>query len=174
MAALKEPVKIFIVQSLACFETPQQVADAVMQRFGIEIDRRQCENYDPTKFAGRNLSKKLKDLFERTRKDFKENIEDIPIANKAFHFKELQQIYNEYTKNKVMKTKVLKQAQGLIQMGSGGSSGLSEKDQIEIEMKRLELEKLKREVNPPETRPPEEDYKISLNPDEEIPNEPIL
>jgi hypothetical protein len=25
MAALKEPVKIFIVQSLACFETPQQV-----------------------------------------------------------------------------------------------------------------------------------------------------
>ncbi|TCB76774.1 DUF2280 domain-containing protein [Acinetobacter sp. ANC 4177] len=54
MAALKEPVKMFIVQSLACFDTPQQVADAVMQRYGIEIDRRQCENYDPTKFAGRN------------------------------------------------------------------------------------------------------------------------
>lgn len=69
MAALKEPVKIFIVQSLACFETPQQVADAVQQRFGIEVDRRQCEGYDPTKYTGRNLSKKLKDLFERTRKD---------------------------------------------------------------------------------------------------------
>ena len=174
MAALKEPVKIFIVQSLACFDTPQQVADAVQQRFGIEIDRRQCEGYDPTKFSGRNLSKKLKDLFDRTRKDFKENVEDIPIANKAFHFKELQQMYGDYTKNKVMKAKVLKQAQGLIQMGSGGSSGLSEKEQIEIEMKRLELEKLKREVNPPKTRPPEEDYKISLNPDEEIPDEPIL
>ena len=174
MAALKEPVKMFIVQSLACFETPQQVADAVMQRYGIEIDRRQCENYDPTKYAGRNLSKKLKDLFDRTRKDFRENIEDIPIANKAFHFKELQQMYGDYTKNKVMKAKVLKQAQGLIQMGNAGSSGLSEKEQIEIEMKRLELEKLKREINPPETRPPEEDYKISLNPDEEIPNEPIL
>ena len=174
MATLREPIKIFIVQSLACFDTPQQVADAVKQEFGIEIERQQVASYDPTKSTGKNLSKKLKDLFERTRKDFKENIEDIPIANKAFHFKELQQIYNEYTKNKVMKTKVLKQAQGLIQMGSGGSSGLSEKDQIEIEMKRLELEKLKREVNPPETRPPEEDYKISLNPDEEIPNEPIL
>ena len=174
MAVLKEPIKIFIVQSLACFETPQQVADAVKQEYGIEVSRSQCQVYDPTKYSGRNLSKKLKDLFERTRKDFKENIEDIPIANKAFHFKELQQIYNEYTKNKVMKTKVLKQAQGLIQMGSGGSSGLSEKDQIEIEMKRLELEKLKREVNPPETRPPEEDYKVELRPDEEIPNEPIL
>lgn len=174
MAALKEPVKIFIVQSLACFETPQQVADAVKQRFGIEIERQQCENYDPTKYAGRNLSKKLRDLFERTRKDFKENIENIPIANKAFHFKELQQMYGEYSKNKVMKAKVLKQAQSLIQMGSAVPSGLSEKEQIEIEMKRLELEKLKREVNPPETRPPEEDYKISLNPDEEIPHEPIL
>ena len=174
MATLREPVKIFIVQSLACFDTPQQVADSVKQEYGIEIDRRQCAAYDPTKPAGKNLSKKLRELFNRTRKDFKENIEDIPIANKAFHFKELQQMYGDYTKNKVMKAKVLKQAQGLIQMGSGGSSGLSEKDQIEIEMKRLELEKLKREVNPPKTTPPEEDYKISLSPDEEIPNEPIL
>ncbi|MCL6243808.1 DUF2280 domain-containing protein [Acinetobacter sp. ANC 7200] len=175
MAALKEPVKIFIVQSLACFETPQQVADAVKQRFGIEIERQQCENYDPTKYSGRNLSKKLKDLFEKTRKDFKTNIEDIPVANKAFHFKELQKMYDDWGKNKVMRQNVLKQAQGLLQLGkSAGPSGLSEKEKIEIEMKRLELEKLKREVNPPESRPPEEDYKISLNPDEEIPNEPIL
>ena len=174
MAALKEPVKIFIVQSLACFDTPQQVADAVKQRFGIELERQQCENYDPTKYGGRNLSKKLKELFDRTRKDFKENIEDIPIANKAFHFKELQQMYGDYTKNKAMRAKVLKQAQGLIQMGSSSPSGLSEKDQVELEMKRLELEKLRIEMNPPKTRPPEEDYKISLSPDEEIPNEPIL
>ena len=175
MAALKEPVKIFIVQSLACFETPQQVADAVKQRFGIEIQRQQCENYDPTKYSGRNLSKKLKDLFEKTRKDFKENIEDIPIANKAFHFKELQKMYDDWGKNKVMRQNVLKQAQGLLQSGkSAGPNGLSEKEQIEIDIKRLELEKLQKEVRPPATRPPEEDYKISLKPDEEIPNEPIL
>lgn len=37
MATLKEPVQIFIVQSLACFETAQQVADAVKQEFAIEI-----------------------------------------------------------------------------------------------------------------------------------------
>ena len=110
MAALKEPVKIFIVQSLACFETPQQVADAVMQRFGIEIDRRQCEGYDPTKFSGRNLSKKLKDLFTRTRKDFRANIEDIAIANKAFRLKELQGMYDDSGKNKRLKQNLLKQA----------------------------------------------------------------
>lgn len=110
MAALKEPVKMFIVQSLACFETPQQVADAVMQRFGIEIDRRQCENYDPTKFAGRNLSKKLKDLFERTRQDFRENVEDIAIANKAFRLNELQKMYDDSGRNKRAKQNLLKQA----------------------------------------------------------------
>lgn len=110
MAALKEPVKIFIVQSLACFDTPQQVADAVQQRFGIEIDRRQCEGYDPTKFSGRNLSKKLKDLFTRTRKDFRANIEDIAIANKAFRLKELQGMYDDSGKNKRLKQNLLKQA----------------------------------------------------------------
>ena len=110
MATLKEPVKIFIVQSLACFETPQQVADAVQQRFGIEIDRRQCEGYDPTKFSGRNLSKKLTELFERTRKDFRENIEDIAIANKAFRLRELQKMYEDSGRNKRVKQNLLKQA----------------------------------------------------------------
>lgn len=110
MAALKEPVKIFIVQSLACFETPQQVADAVQQRFGIEIDRRQCEGYDPTKFSGRNLSKKLTELFHQTRQDFRENIEDIAIANKAFRLRELQKMYEDSGRNKRVKQNLLKQA----------------------------------------------------------------
>ena len=110
MAALKEPVKIFIVQSLACFETPQQVADAVMQRFNIEIDRRQCENYDPTKFAGRNLSKKLTELFNQTRDDFRKNIFDIPIANQAYRLKEIQGMYNDSGKNKRVKQQLIKLA----------------------------------------------------------------
>ena len=41
MAALKRACKIFIVQSLACFETPQQVVDTVKQNFNIEITRQQ-------------------------------------------------------------------------------------------------------------------------------------
>ncbi len=82
MAALKEPVKIFIVQALACRDTPQEVAELVKQEFNIEIDRRQCENYDPTKYAGRNLGKKLADLFNQTRKKFDEGLIDIPIASK--------------------------------------------------------------------------------------------
>lgn len=110
MAALKEPVKIFIVQSLACFETPQQVADAVKQNYKIEIERQQVALYDPTKATGKNLSKKLTQLFNDTRKRFQENILDIPIANKAFRLKEMQDIYESFGKNKVMKLNVLKQA----------------------------------------------------------------
>lgn len=110
MAALKEPVKMFIVQSLACFETPQQVVEAVKQEYEIEITRQQVALYDPTKVAGRNLSKKLKELFERTRKDFRENIEDIAIANKAFRLRELQKMYEDSGKNKRAKQNLLKQA----------------------------------------------------------------
>ena len=110
MAALKEPVKMFIVQSLACFETPQQVADAVEEIYKIKIDRKQCHSYDPTKYAGRNLSKKLKDLFERTRKDFRANVEDIAIANKAFRLNELQKMYEDSGRNKRAKQNILKQA----------------------------------------------------------------
>jgi hypothetical protein len=135
MAALKEPVKMFIVQSLACFETPQQVADAVMQRFGIEIDRRQCENYDPTKFAGRNLSKKLKNLFHQTRNDFKTNVFDIPLANKAVRLKELQNIYNDPKVNRILKTKLIKQFKDEMH---GYEIQL-----LDIQLKQLEIERIK-------------------------------
>ena len=67
MAALKEPVKIFIVQSLACFETPQQVADAVKQNYKIEIERQQVALYDPTKETGKNLADKADDLADKLR-----------------------------------------------------------------------------------------------------------
>ncbi|WP_431437541.1 DUF2280 domain-containing protein [Acinetobacter lwoffii] len=107
MAALKEPVKIFIVQSLACFETPQQVADTVKQDFKIEVSRQQVAAYDPTKYVGRNLSKKLKELFEQTREDFRKNVFDIPIANKAYRLKELQKMYEDSGKNKVAKQKLI-------------------------------------------------------------------
>ena len=110
MAALKEPVKMFIVQSLACFDTPQQVVEAVKQEYELEISRQQVALYDPTKVAGRNLSKKLKDLFNRTRKDFRENIEDIAIANKAFRLRELQKMYEDSGRNKQVKQNLLKQA----------------------------------------------------------------
>ena len=110
MATLKEPVKIFIVQSLACRDTPQEVAEAVKQEFKIELDRRQCASYDPTKPAGQNLSKKFVQLFNETREKFDAGLIDIPIANKHFRLKQYQKQLERNAKNTVMSLKILEQA----------------------------------------------------------------
>jgi hypothetical protein len=110
MATLKEPVKIFIVQSLACRDTPQEVADAVKQEFGIQIERQQVAAYDPTKVRGKDLSKKFVDLFHETRKKFDEGLIDIPIANKHFRLKQYDKLLAKNSKNVVMSLNILKQA----------------------------------------------------------------
>jgi len=135
MATLREPIKIFIVQSLACFETPQQVVESVKQEFNIEILRQQVALYDPTKATGKNLSKKLKDLFTRTRKEFQTNIHDIPLANKAVRLTELQKMYDSLTGNRVMKTKLLKQIKDEMQ---GYEIQL-----LDAQLKQLEIDKIK-------------------------------
>ena len=110
MAALKEPVKIFIVQALACRDTPQEVVDLVKQEYGIQISRSQCQAYDPTKYSGRNLSKKFVDLFNKTRTDFDAGLIDIPIANKHYRLKQYQKQLERNAKNTVMSLKILEQA----------------------------------------------------------------
>lgn len=135
MATLKEPVKIFIVQSLACFDTPQQVADAVKQEFGVEILRQQVAAYDPTKPSGKNLSKKLTTLFNKTRADFQKNVYDIPLANKAYRLKELQKIYEDWKNNRLMKQGVIKQVREEMH---GYDLML-----LNLELKQLEIEKLR-------------------------------
>ena len=110
MAALKEPVKIFIVQALACRDTPQEVVDLVKQEYGIQISRSQCQAYDPTKYSGRNLSKKFVELFHKTRADFDAGLIDIPIANKHYRLKQYQKQLERNAKNTVMSLKILEQA----------------------------------------------------------------
>ncbi|MDC4500976.1 DUF2280 domain-containing protein [Acinetobacter baumannii] len=109
MAALKEPVKIFIVQALACRDTPQEVVEQVKQEFGVDISRSQCECYDPTKYSGRNLSKKFVELFKSTREKFDEGLIDIPIANKFYRLKQYQRQL-EKTRNVKTALKILEQA----------------------------------------------------------------
>lgn len=109
MAALKEPVKIFIVQDLACRDTPQEVVEQVKQEFGVDISRSQCECYDPTKYSGRNLSKKFVELFESTREKFDEGLIDIPIANKYYRLKQYQRQLDR-TRNVKTALKILEQA----------------------------------------------------------------
>ncbi|PJI70826.1 DUF2280 domain-containing protein [Pseudomonas asiatica] len=112
MAALRDEVKAFVVQALACFDTPSQVVVAVKENFGLEVSRQQCEAYDPTKYVGRNLHLKWRTLFEDTRARFREETADIPIANRAFRLRALGRMAEkaESMKNMALTAQLLEQA----------------------------------------------------------------
>ena len=112
MAALNNEVKGFIVQALACFDTPSQVVEAVKQEFGVEISRQLCESHDPTKRSGVNLAKKWATLFQDTRKRFREETAEIPIANRAYRLRALGRMAEkaENMKNMALTAQLLEQA----------------------------------------------------------------
>ena len=112
MATLNNEVKAFMVQALACFDTPSQVAASVREQFGIELTRQKCESYDPTKTAGRDLAKRWVVLFNDTRQRFREDTADIPIANRAFRLRALGRMAEraESVKNLALAAQLLEQA----------------------------------------------------------------
>ena len=112
MAALRDEVKAFVVQALACFDTPSQVVVSVKERFDLEVTRQQCEAYDPTKYVGRNLHVKWQTLFNDTRKRFREETAEIPIANRAYRLRALGRMAEkaENMKNMALTAQLLEQA----------------------------------------------------------------
>lgn len=112
MAALKNDVKAYIVQSLACFDTPSQVVESVQVEFKVRITRQQVESYDPTKASGKALARRWVDMFNATRARFQSEIADIPIANKAYRLRVLDRMATraENMKNLAMTAQLIEQA----------------------------------------------------------------
>lgn len=112
MAILKGEVKAFIVQSLACFDTPSTVVESVKKEFGITVSRQQVESHDPTKANGRGLAKKWVDMFNATRARFQTELADIPIANKAYRLRALDRMATrtEGMKNFALTAQLIEQA----------------------------------------------------------------
>ncbi|HDC4550357.1 TPA: DUF2280 domain-containing protein [Enterobacter kobei] len=112
MATLKGEVKAFIVQSLACFDTPSQVVELVKKEFGLSITRQQVESHDPTKANGRGLAQKWVELFHETRKRFQTELSDIPIANKAYRLRALDRMMTkaEGMRNMALAASLMEQA----------------------------------------------------------------
>ena len=112
MATLSEAVKRFIVQALACYDTPTQVSEAVKEEFGIDIPRNQIGRYDPSKASGADLAQKWRDLFESTRKRFREEVAEIPIADQAYRLRQLGRLYDRSSRsgNTVLAAQLLEQA----------------------------------------------------------------
>lgn len=112
MAALKLEVKAIIVQSVACFDSPSQVAESVLKEFGIKINRQQVEQHDPTKASGKKLAQKWVELFTFTRAQVQKELSSIPIANKAYRLRLLGRMATQAeTRNNIsMTAKLLEQA----------------------------------------------------------------
>lgn len=112
MAKLNEAVQRFIVQALACYDTPTQVAESVKEEFGLEITRQQVSIYDASKTTGKTMAKKWKDLFWDTRKKFRDEVSEIPIADQAYRLRQLQRLAQEAMrrKNIVLAASLLEQA----------------------------------------------------------------
>ncbi|TCB67404.1 DUF2280 domain-containing protein [Acinetobacter sp. ANC 4216] len=110
MASLNKKQKLFIVRSLAQFNTPQETVVLVKEEFEIDVSRQQCEAYDPTKRVGKDLSAELKAEFEAARKDFLDTPQNIPIANLSVRLQRLENQYQKHGKNRVAALSILKQA----------------------------------------------------------------
>jgi len=100
MATLSNEVKSFIVQGLATYMTPTQVADAVADEFGETITRQTVAKHNPTKPAGKDLGQEWVELFHECRKTFQEDLQAIPIANKAYRLTLLNDMALDALKSK--------------------------------------------------------------------------
>ena len=112
MARINKRVKLYIVRSLATYETPSETARGVQEEFGITVTKQQCEAYDPTKKTGQDLSEEFKAEFYRVRKEMNDNLSAIPIANIAYRLKRLQRFidHEQFKENPVIVPSLLEQA----------------------------------------------------------------
>lgn len=91
-AKLNDEVKTFIVQSLACFDSPSVVEAAVKKEFGLVVSRQLVETHDPTKRAGQSIAARWKAIFEATRKEFLDDTSRIAISHRAVRLRALQRM----------------------------------------------------------------------------------
>ncbi len=87
---LTDVEKAFVVQELACFGSPKEVSEALMDEYGVQLAPQNIECYDPNKRAGQNLAQKWRELFEHTRNAFLDHVEKaVPHAHKAVRVRKL-------------------------------------------------------------------------------------
>ncbi|MDE4595293.1 DUF2280 domain-containing protein [Sinorhizobium meliloti] len=111
-AKLTHEQQTFVVQSLACFDSPSVVAAALKKDFSVVLTPQAIEAYDPNKKAGARLAEKWRLLFEETRKTFLEDTATIAISHRAVRLRALQRMADkaENQGNMVLAASLMKQA----------------------------------------------------------------
>lgn len=104
--------KTFIVQHLACYYTPQEVADLVNEQWGLDVSRQAVAKYNaayPTDVAPR-----WQEMFHETRAKFHESTAGIAIANQSYRLqqwqKSLDRLLRQPRKNEVAIHNLLERA----------------------------------------------------------------
>lgn len=89
---LTEDIQTYIVQALACFDSPSTVAAEVKKEFQVEISRQLAESYDHTKRAGQKVGAQWRALFDETRKTFLEDTAQIGISHRSVRLRALHRM----------------------------------------------------------------------------------
>jgi len=112
MAILKGEVKAFIVQSLACFDTPSTVVESVKKNSGSRSAASRSRRTTRRRQMGAVWAQKWVDMFYSTRTRFQNEISDIPIANKAYRLRTLDRMATrtEGMKNFALTAQIIEQA----------------------------------------------------------------
>jgi hypothetical protein len=88
---LKNEVQIFIVTEFARWRTPTQIAEAVKEEFGLNLDRQRVAFYNPDR-GGKQLPQKWKDLFAEMRRAYLADVGSVGIAHRAFRLSMLHRL----------------------------------------------------------------------------------
>lgn len=160
MARLTDDVKAFIVDRLACYDKPQEVADSVKEEYGVTIPRQQVEAYDPEKKRF-PLAQKWIDQHAATRKAFLEQRAGLAITHRAWRQRELEDMARRAKKSRNYKLAASLLEQAAKEEGDAFTNtrakpvaAASEEEQI-IRMKGALAEMDERTVGPPApTSPP--------------------
>lgn len=103
---LTPEMQIFVIQQLAIFERPETVKQKLFEVFNMEVALPAIFHYQIT---SPKFPEKWRELFTKTRESFLTNINEIPIANKAFRLKELNKIYDKEASSKLQNTVAMRE-----------------------------------------------------------------
>lgn len=120
-------VKAFIVMQLATWETPSAIKAQVKELFDVDITVPGVMHYD----AGRSTpGKRWIELFQKTRADFLADVTAIPIANKSFRLRELNELYLKQKRRPEMQQNPVEMRAALEQAAKESGGAFTNKSEV--------------------------------------------
>jgi hypothetical protein len=90
MSELSDEIKTFIVKSLACYDTPSKVAEAVYVTFDVKVTRQQVHRYDPN--CAQPPTERWCALHAATRQAFLADLAEIGVAHRNVRLRMLDRM----------------------------------------------------------------------------------